>query len=122
VASTPTGLIKGHQIGASKHSAPSLCAGERMITVMTYFGGVGMASSGVRSPVDQQWKVLYRAAIFETDKAVLRTRLSDAEEAVIARGRELLHATGDTIEEREALEDALYALRAFRNAWQQNSA
>lgn len=63
---------------------------------------------------------MYRAAIFERDKEVLRTRLSDAEEAVIARGRELLHATEDTIEEREALEDALYALRAFRNAWQQN--
>lgn len=78
-----------------------------------------MASSGVRSSDDQQWRILYRAAIFERDKEVLRRRLSDAEEAVIARGRELLHASGDTVEEREAIEDALYTLRAFRSvSWQ----
>jgi hypothetical protein len=83
---------------------------------------VEMTTSGVQFPVHENWKVLYRAAVFERDKKVLRTRLSDAEEAIIARARELLHATGDDIEERDALEDALYTLRAFRSAWQQNNA
>ena len=80
-----------------------------------------MTTSGVQLAVHPNWKVLYRAAVFERDKGALQTRLSDAEEAVIARGRELLHATGDNIEEREALEDALYALLAFRSASQQNN-
>lgn len=80
-----------------------------------------MTTSGVRFPAHENWKVLYRAAVFERDKRALRTRLSDAEEAIIDRARELLHATGDNIEERDALEDALYALRAFRSAWQQNN-
>ena len=80
-----------------------------------------MTTSGVQLPVHQNWQVLYRAAVFERDKRALQTRLSDAEGAIIARGRELLHATGDNIEERDALEDALYALRAFRSACEQNN-
>jgi len=43
--------------------------------------------------------------------------VSDAEEAVIARRREIFYADG-TPEEKEALEDALYALHAFKTAWQ----
>jgi hypothetical protein len=81
---------------------------------------VNMTTLGFQSSV-RNWKVLYRAAVFERDKKVLRTRLSDAEEAIITRARELLHATGDHIEERDALEDALYTLRAFRNACQQSN-
>jgi len=63
------------------------------------------------------WRSLYRAAILETNNSALPERVSEAEKAVIARGREIFydHATG---EEKEALEDALYALRAFRSAWQ----
>jgi hypothetical protein len=82
---------------------------------------VEMTTLGFQSPV-QNWKVLYRAAVFERDKKALRTRLSDAEGAIIDRARELLHANGDYIEERDALEDALYTLRAFRNASQQHVA
>ena len=62
------------------------------------------------------WKTLYRAAILETDKSVLAQRVWEAEEAVLARGREIFYGQG-TAEEEEALEDALYALRAFRTAW-----
>jgi hypothetical protein len=67
------------------------------------------------------WRTLYRAAILETDKNVLPKRVSEAEEAVRARGREIFYADG-TLEEKEALEDALYALRAFRTAWQHSEA
>ena len=63
------------------------------------------------------WRTLYRAAILETNKSALPQRVSEAEEAVIGRGREISYADG-TPEEREALEDALYTLRAFRSAWE----
>jgi hypothetical protein len=68
-----------------------------------------------RCPNQAEWKALYRAAILESDKAVIPQKLSEAERAVLARGRELCYGEG-TPEEREALEDALYALRAFRSA------
>jgi len=61
------------------------------------------------------WKALYRAAIFETNRSAVMERVSEAEKAVLARGRELYYGHG-TLEEKEDLEDALYALRAFRTA------
>jgi hypothetical protein len=77
------------------------------------------ASSSPSSPSLNRWKTLYQAAILETNKRLLPQRVSEAEEAVKARGRELFHGNG-TPEEKEAdvLEDALYTLRAFRTAWQ----
>lgn len=62
------------------------------------------------------WKALYRAAIFERDWNAIPDRVLAAEQAVLSRGRELFGQDG-TLEEKEALEDALYALRAFRTAW-----
>ena len=67
------------------------------------------------------WRFLYTAAILETDKAVLPQRVSEAEAAVTARRREIFCADGSP-EEKEALEDALYALHAFRTAWQHSEA
>jgi hypothetical protein len=61
------------------------------------------------------WKSLYRAAILETDKNILLQKGSEAEQAVLARGRQLFYY-GGTGEEQELLEDALYALRAFKSA------
>lgn len=60
------------------------------------------------------WRTLYRAALFESDRQQLASRISEAEKAIIARGRELF-AAHDQIEERDALDDALYALRAMRS-------
>ena len=71
-------------------------------------------------PDYRDWKTLYRAAILETNTSVIPKRVSEAEKAVLARGRELFHE--GTLEEREALEDALYALRAFRSAWEHTEA
>jgi hypothetical protein len=62
---------------------------------------------------------LYQAAIFETNKSMAAKRVSEAEEAVVARARELFSEPGDNLEERDALEDALYALHAFKSAWHQ---
>jgi len=71
-------------------------------------------------PNHRDWKTLYRAAILEKDNSVIPERVSESEMAVLARGREL--SNEGTLEEREALEDALYALRAFRNAWEHTEA
>lgn len=60
------------------------------------------------------WKVLYRAAICEIDRRVGSQKVAEAEKAVLARERELFYAPG-TLEEKEDLDDALYALRALRN-------
>ncbi len=63
------------------------------------------------------WRTLYRAAILEKNTNVILRRISEAEEAVVARGHELFHRDFNG-EELEALEDALYALRAYRTACQ----
>jgi hypothetical protein len=54
-------------------------------------------------------------------RTLFRRKVSKAEEAVLARGRELFY-NGGTREEKESLEDALYALRAFRTAWEHSEA
>ena len=68
-----------------------------------------------------EWRTLYRAAILETNKSMLPQRVSEAEEAVLERGREIFYDHG-TPEEKGDLEDALYALRAYRSAWQHTEA
>jgi len=73
------------------------------------------------SPKHPHWKILYRAAILETNKSVLPQRVSEAEEAVILRGQELFYGNPDP-DEVEALDDALYALSALKTACQYNEA
>lgn len=72
-------------------------------------------------PTHTDWKTLYRAAILETNRTVIPRRVTEAEAAVVARARELFYSPV-TAEENEALEDALYALRAFRTAWEHTEA
>jgi hypothetical protein len=62
-----------------------------------------------------EWHVLYYAALFETDRSKLPQRIAEAEEAILARVRELFIANCDHIEEDQILDDALYALHALRN-------
>jgi hypothetical protein len=66
-------------------------------------------------PRRKDWKLLYLAAIAEKDKTILAKRISDAEHAIFLREREIFYA-GTTLEEKKALEDALYALRALETA------
>jgi hypothetical protein len=66
-------------------------------------------------PSVQNWRALYKAALFETNRDKLPERIADAEKAIIARARELFASTSDTIEEDQALDDALYALRALHS-------
>jgi hypothetical protein len=74
-----------------------------------------MNSLTFASAYAQNWKVLYRAAIHEPDRIRIPQRISEAEQAVVARARELFPSP-EKFEERDELEDALYALRAFRSA------
>jgi hypothetical protein len=60
------------------------------------------------------WRELYCAALFERDTDKIASRIKEAERAIVARGRELFGADTDTIEEDQALDDALYALRALQ--------
>ena len=80
-----------------------------------------MNTAAPLQPKHTDWKVLYRAAILETNKSVVPLRVSEAEEAVLARGRDIFYDNSDP-EEKEALEDALYALRAFKTAWRYTKA
>jgi len=69
------------------------------------------------SVADQRWQDLYRAAIFEPNSQEVPKRRADAERALVVRARELFGSKEDNIEEEQALDDAMYALNALRNAW-----
>ena len=66
------------------------------------------------------WRGLYRAALFEIDETKLPERIAQAEKALALRARDLFHMAGDNDEEGQALDDAMYALRALRNRPQTN--
>jgi hypothetical protein len=74
-----------------------------------------MTNQVIPSPVSRNWRELYTAALFETDDNRLSARIADAEKAIVARARELFSVGSDTIEEDQALDDALYALRALQS-------
>jgi hypothetical protein len=71
-------------------------------------------STGVcKSPDSRYWRALYNAAISEIGNSKLPQRIAEAEKAVVLRARELFQAADDNGEEKEALEDAMYALHAL---------
>jgi hypothetical protein len=73
-------------------------------------------TNGIPSPGSmQKWRTLYTAALFETDRNRVPERIAEAEQAIVARARELFSVGNDTIEEDQALDDALYALRALQS-------
>ena len=65
------------------------------------------------SPETQDWHQLHRAAMHETDPKKLPSRILEAEKALARRSRELFALSGDNLEERERINDALYRLRAL---------
>jgi hypothetical protein len=71
--------------------------------------------------ISTDWKSLYRAAVFETNRGINPRLVAQAEKAVVARARELFYNHG-SLEEKEALEDALYALHALKTALQNTEA
>jgi hypothetical protein len=61
------------------------------------------------------WKELYLAALLEGDHDRIPSLIAEAERAILERARVLCHASGDHIQEEEAIDDALYALHALKN-------
>ncbi|MCU1297622.1 MAG: hypothetical protein JWO91_1900 [Acidobacteriaceae bacterium] len=80
-----------------------------------------MSSPSLSSPEPTAWKALYKAALFEMDCAKRPDRIAKAEKALVIRARELFKANGDDREEKEALDDAMFALHAFGNVWRRKS-
>jgi precorrin-2 methylase len=75
-----------------------------------------MNSSATASSLSlSSWRELYKAALFEKNREKLPDRIAEAEKAIVARARELFASSADTIEEDQALDDALYALRALQS-------
>jgi hypothetical protein len=75
-----------------------------------------MATFESPSPRDWAWRELYVAALMEANDERMSARIVQAERAILDRARELFNASGNNIiEEEQALEDALYALRALKS-------
>ena len=64
----------------------------------------------------RSWKDLYQASLFEADLNKLPERITEAENALIRRARELFAASEDNFEEQESLEYALSNLQALRSS------
>jgi hypothetical protein len=75
-----------------------------------------MNTGVLRSPYEGAWRQFYKSALFELDANKVSDRIAEAETALVTRARELFHAPGDNIEEEQAVDDAMYALHAFRRA------
>jgi hypothetical protein len=73
-----------------------------------------MATSGNLSSLGWGWRDLYVAALMEADNDRMSVRITDAERVMLERARALFLASGDNIQEEDALDDALYALRALK--------
>lgn len=64
-----------------------------------------------------EWRAKCRTAVLETKIAEIEHELADAESAISTRRRELSQETGPDVEtEKEALDDAAYALAGLRTA------
>ena len=70
---------------------------------------------------DDPWQELYEAAILGTDDAKLVTRLPAAKAAIDARLHDLQLNDGGTLEERQAISDALAGLNVLRRDLQARS-
>jgi hypothetical protein len=69
------------------------------------------------------WKELYRAALFESNKSKIPTRIAQAEKRIAARALELFNSGDHDTMERNELNVAMYALVALRSSlsWNEHS-
>jgi hypothetical protein len=73
--------------------------------------------TALRRPNSDQrpWKELYIEALLEGNKDRVPALISQAEQAIAQRARELFNVSGDHSQEQEALGEALYALHALKS-------
>lgn len=69
----------------------------------------------------RNWRGLYKAALFETDASKIPLRIEEARRALALRSRELFETSPNYDGETEAIETALYALRALENCLRSNT-
>src|SRR4030088_519575 len=69
-----------------------------------------MSTGVVTSQITKAWSELYKVALFETDKSKLSERIADAQTALALRARELFHTGHEHLQERKAVDAAIYAL------------
>ena len=63
----------------------------------------------------ENWREFYIAAILELEKPKILPRITQAENAILERSRQLFDEDGVNAEEKQALDDALYFLQALRS-------
>jgi hypothetical protein len=71
-------------------------------------------SSPSESEGTRNWKELYIAALFESDKTIIPEKISEAQRAIRLLRRQLLEKPGCDAQERQALDNALFSLQALR--------
>jgi len=65
----------------------------------------------------KDWRAKYRSALLKINTPAIEKEISDAEDLIVVRTRELYQQTGPEVEvERDALDDAMYALHALKSA------
>jgi len=74
-----------------------------------------MSTAPSESLKSKEWKDLYVAALLEGNAERVPALIADAERAIVQRAHELFSASGDHVQEEEALDDALYALHALKS-------
>jgi hypothetical protein len=67
-----------------------------------------------KSTSGNDWKELYKAAIFEDDSVKLGARIAEAERALADRAAELCSSNETSAREQQAMENAAYFLRLLR--------
>ena len=65
-------------------------------------------------PSHLAWKDLYVAALFESDRPKIASRIATAQAAITARKRELTISVRD-VQERHTLDNALFSLEALKS-------
>jgi hypothetical protein len=74
-----------------------------------------MQARAHKSPISNDWKEIYKAALFEDDNSKIPQRIAEAERALEARALELCGASDDQVCEQKAMENAKYFLRVLGN-------
>ena len=76
------------------------------------------------SEVDEafaNWRAKFHGALFESDTSKLPQRIEEARKALVARSRELFATSPNYDGEPEAIENALYELRALESCLKLNT-
>jgi hypothetical protein len=68
------------------------------------------------APKREDWQDLYRAALCESDRTEIISRIASAEQRIAARERELFNDRNPNITERNALNVALFSLQALKSS------